>query len=621
MCGFCGIVNLDFHPVNKNDIIRMTHLIRHRGPDDNGYYVGNGVGLGHVRLSIIDLSKTGHQPMSSDDGNTIISYNGEIYNYLSIRKDLQQNGVHFVGTSDTEVALKAYMYWGTDCFKMFEGMFGFAIWDEKKKQLHLARDRFGIKPVYYFIQNNEIIFGSEIKALIGSKRISSNMCWQALSEYMHYGTALGENTFFDGIKKLLPGHFLTFDTNGVKISSFASVTDVAEVKDDYKSAIEKIRSLLENAIENHLVSDVPIGIFLSGGIDSSAITVLASRLYGKKLNTYSVGFDYDKGVNELAKASVVARHCGTDHHELHVSSVHLTETIENLVRCHDQPFSDMANLPLYLLCQNLGDDVKVVLQGDGGDEIFAGYNRYLRLSHKFLPFLGRPLSWCNGLPFGNHSIRRATHVLRALSYKDPSVRMALMMSQELFDCPPERVFSNEARVKLSQCDPFKRYKWAYSRFAHLDPVQRMLYTDTDIILPDVYFEKVDKVTMAHGIEVRVPMVDTHLASYVMGLPSSLKIRGGQSKSLLRQALRTIVPDEILDAPKTGFGVPFQFWYKEPLADYLRSVLLDPSTLEWGIFDRKIVERCIEEHTSGSEQHGYLLHKLLNLSLWYQFYLR
>ena len=370
-----------------------------------------------------------------------------------------------------------------------------------------------------------------------------------------------------------------------------------------------------------MVSDVPVGVFLSGGIDSSAITALASKQYCGQLKTFSVGFDFDRGVNELPKAKSVAKRFGTEHHELHVAGANLPEIIERLIRCHDEPFADAANIPLYLLCEQVKGSIKVVLQGDGGDEMFGGYRRYNVMSQEPL------CRWASRVALGVSTIAprgpvydRAVRFFRAMTHPDPAMRFALLLTSETLASPPTRVLSAESRGHVEQFDPFARYREFFERLKHLDAVQRLLYTDTFILLPDTFLEKVDKSTMAHSIEVRVPFLDAELSSYAMALPSDMKVRRGQKKWILRRALRGIVPDAILDGKKTGFGVPVDYWMRAPMAEYLRSVVLDHSILESGLFDRAAVEAAIHQHLARRKNDGNLLYKLLNLALWYDLYM-
>ena len=621
MCGICGIVDFASGGVDEALVAKMTGTLSHRGPDDRGVWVKGPVGLGHARLSIIDLSPTGHQPMATADGRYTITYNGEIYNFPEIRGELEAAGVRFRGRSDTEVALYAYAQWGAAAFSKFNGMFAIGLWDDQEKRLCLVRDRFGIKPLYYHAFDGGIVFGSEMKAILASCRPPRTMDWHALSEYLYYGNPLGRHTFFESIRRLPAGEYLTVDRGGCKTAAYWRVEEIPSVSDGVEDATRRVRDLMDKAVARHLISDVPVGVFLSGGVDSSAITALASRHHEGRLKTYSVGFDFERGVNELPKARSVAERFGTEHHELRIAGKNMSDHIEQLVRCHDEPFAEPANLPLLLLCEALKGSVKVILQGDGGDEIFAGYRRYNILAYeRFWRTTSRPAMMGASLFLRGPTYFRATRFFRAMNDPDPAMRMALMLTEEPYADPPTRILSTDALGRVAQFDPFERYRELYSRLRHLDPVQRMLYADSQILLTDTFLEKVDRSTMAHSIEVRVPFLDGEMTEYVMGLPSAMKVKRGQKKWVLRRAMRGIVPDEILDGPKTGFGVPFKHWLRGPLADYMKSILLDPSIRAWGLFDQAALERAIAEHIDGARNNGFLLYKLMNLALWRRFYL-
>jgi asparagine synthase (glutamine-hydrolysing) len=621
MCGICGIVDFRGLSVSKKLLGAMTETLGHRGPDDSGVFVSGPVGMGHARLSIIDLSSSGHQPMLSDDGRYALVYNGEVYNFPELRKNLERRGAIFRGNSDTEIVLKALLEWGTDALAMFKGMFALAFWDKEAERLYAARDRFGIKPLYYHFFDSGIIFGSEVKAILAANKFKREVDFEALHEYLYYGTALGSNFLFKGVKKVLPGNFLVVTRQGCRCEPFFSMEEIPRVSDDLASSAEKIRCYLDGAVKSHLLSDVPVGVFLSGGIDSSTITALASRHYHGTMKTFSVGFDFDRGINELPKAKMVAQHFGTEHHELHIEGKKVSQVIEKLVRCHDAPFGDAANIPLYLLCEQLKGSIKVILQGDGGDEIFAGYRRYNVLAfERVWQALSRAGSVLGRLIPRSPAHYRYMRFFKAMKNSDAAMRMALLMTEESLDSPPTRVLSEEVRGILRSSNPFFRYREIFDCYAHLDPVQRMLYTDCRIILPDIFLGKVDKSTMAHSIEVRVPFLDNDLASYVMGIPSAVKVRFGQKKWLLRYAMRGIVPDTILDGKKTGFSVPYSWWLKEPLANYMKSVMYDKQIMDWGFFDKSSLKKCMDEHISGERNNGFLLYKLLNLALWYKFYM-
>ena len=621
MCGLCGIVRFDAPPASET-LWRMTRTLAHRGPNDDGVAITGPAGLGHTRLSILDLSAAGHQPMAADDGRVTLVYNGEIYNFRELRRELEEDGVRHTGTSDTEVLLRAYLRWGAAAFERLHGMFAVALWDARTSTLHLLRDHFGIKPLYYAALPGGIVFGSEIKAILASRLTGREMSWRAFHEYLYYGNSLGAETFFEGIRKLEPGHHLTLTETGATVRAYWTPDSIVPVDDPPEVAARTVLRKLDAAVESHLVSDVPVGVFLSGGIDSSAIATLAQRHHAGRLRTYSVGFDFDRGPDELPAARRLAERLGTDHHELRLAGGDMPAVIERLIDAHDVPFDDAANIPLALLCNALKGDVTVVLQGDGGDEMFAGYRGY--------DFLARAALWRRISPLGllltkplpesrrRHGLRR---VFGYLATSDPGMRMALMRFDERIERLPTRIFTRNTVARLRRHDPFARYLQIGRRFGHLDALQAMLYADSAVLLPDKYLEKVDRATMAYGIESRVPYLDDDLAAYALALPSSLKVRRGQKKWVLRRALRGTVPDEILDARKTGFSVPVSHWLRGPLNRYLRETLQTTAAAAPDLFDPAALRQCIDEHVSGRHDNGKLLYKLLIFSLWRQRYLR
>ncbi len=620
MCGICGV--LDFHAPRLDPAVvqRMNASLRHRGPDDAGVFADGPVMLGQRRLAIIDLSPTGHQPMSSPDGDAVIIYNGETYNFPELRGELAARGHRFRGTSDTEVVLAAYLEWGESCLARLNGMFALAIWDARRRRLLLARDRFGIKPLFYRWRDGRLVFGSEIKAILehGDPR---ELNWAFVHEYLYYGNSLGEESAFAGIRKVLPGHVLRFDAEGLTQRAYWRVEDLEERPGSFESLRDRTRELLERAVARHLIADVPVAVFLSGGIDSSALTVLAARHYPGKLKTFSVGFDFSPS-DERPVARRLAAEVGTEHHEIFVTTDHVEAVIESLVHSHDEPFADAANIPLVLLCRQLrGMGVKVALQGDGGDEIFAGYRRYNVLSHEWLwRLLARPgllaSAWLPDTP----PRFRLQRFLRAMADRDPAVRLALLMTVEDRATRPERILSAEARREIDGTDALRAYREVAGALRSRDPVQRSLLADCKLLLPDVFLPKVDRATMSESIETRVPFLDAELADWVIPIPSSVKVKRLRKKHLLRAALRGTVPDWILDRPKHGFGVPYSDWLRGRLREYLRSVLLDPSAGSSRLFDRAELERALGEHERGERDHGFLLYKVLNLALWHDAYL-
>ncbi|MBF0367914.1 MAG: asparagine synthase (glutamine-hydrolyzing) [Magnetococcales bacterium] len=621
MCGITGIVDFSQASLSREQLTAMTRSLRHRGPDGEGVWLAGPVGLGHTRLAVIDLSPSGQQPMVSEDGRVVLVYNGELYNFRTLREELIHLGAPFRGHSDTEVVLNAYLQWGTDAFARFNGMFALAIWDGHQDRLLLVRDPYGIKPLYHHrTPSGRLLFGSEIKALLCDPNLPRRMDPAALHETLWFGMSLGERTSFAGIHKLLPGHLLCHDRSGSRISRFAPPQPVPGVSDDPNQAAQGVLERLSGAVERHLVSDVPVGIFLSGGIDSSAITALAARSHGPGLTTFCVGFDFAGESEERPLAKKVARQFGTDHHELFVEGGAMPGVIEKLVQCHDAPFADPANIPLYLLCEALPDRIKVVLQGDGGDELFGGYrhHRLLALSALWQTIARGINRLPEGISGGGRFFRRLKRFGKLYGESDPGVRSGLLLASAKVDHTPARLLERGLREVVEQSDPFHRFREIHPPLAHLPPVERQLYSDIETLLCDRFLEKVDKATMAHGIEARVPFLDQELGKYALGLPGRFKARPRGGKWILKKALQGIVPDEILHGAKKGFHVPISSWLAGPLSEWLTDTLLTHSK-PGGMLDREEVERTLTEHRSGHRDHGVLLWKGLQLALWMDHY--
>lgn len=623
MCGIAGFIT-KYKEASElsNNLEKALDEINYRGPDDKGtYYFGN-VGLGHVRLSIIDLTSSGSQPMLDQSEKYVIIYNGELYNYQLLREKLYDLGVTFKSNSDTEVILESYKAWGDDAFRMFNGMFSFAILNKESNTLIIVRDRFGIKPLHIYNEEQAIYFSSEIKSILCLSEKEFELNKNVLPEWSYYGSALGNRTFYDGIEKILPGQFVEISLNDfqVETSSYWRPEDVKPVLDTShlteENVISNVRSLLEKSVESQLVADVPVGVFLSGGIDSSAITAFASKFSNNRIKTFSVGFDFDKGINELPKARQVAKKFGTEHHEMVISGYELGDVVQSLVMHHDSPFSDAANIPLMLLGREVNKDIKVVLQGDGGDELFAGYKRYQTLS--------RLKWWKMALPFiklsnrftpKNKAYFSRERYLNALSSPSDAELMGLLLTAEDRKCDPMRVFSDELKRELIDVDPFLEFSKCSERFSEHDIVQKMLLTDTQIILPDIFLDKVDRSTMAASIEVRVPFLDNELSEYVLSLPSKIKVNNGSKKWLLKKALDGVVPKDILYGPKTGFSVPYKEWLKGPLESLFNDNLLTMKNRNASYLNIIEIQKLYAEHRKGVRDHGFLLWKILNFMIW------
>ena len=615
MCGITGTYRLDNKKVNKDILLSMNNSLIHRGPDHGEIYCYKNVGLGHRRLSILDISENGNQPMKSSNGRFIIVYNGEVYNFLEIKKKLLNHNYKFRSNSDTEVILNSYQEYGNKCFSMFNGMFSIAIYDIINNKLTLARDSFGIKPFYFYQNKNFFCFGSEIKAIKKHPNLNLSISKQAFSEYLWFGNPMGNNTIYNEINEIKPGSCLEINKNNIKESVFFSINRIKEIKIDEKEAIDKTRDLLEKSVKRHLISDVDVGIFLSGGIDSSAITAFASKHYRGTLKTFSVEFDFDKGINELPAAKSIANKFKTDHHEIKVSGNDIIEVIEKLVDSHDGPFGDAADIPLYLLTKKLKGKIKVVLQGDGGDEFFGGYSRYYTLnSNKYWSIFSFISVIIEKFNLQNTRLKRLQRFLSAISEKIPYKRNALLLTMESKYSNPTDILNVKWKKKLSAINPFLEYKKAYNSFdKKIDPMQALFLTDSQIILKDTFLEKVDKSTMSNSIEVRVPFLDKKLTEFVLSLPSKLKVKKDIPKYLLKKSLENIIPYEILYGKKKGFGVPYAYWLKTDLREYFLKQIRTQKVKEY--FDIDKILKKFNQHIKNKGNHGFLLWKVLIFSVW------
>ena len=620
MCGICGLYGLSVTEDLERGIRRMSETIAHRGPDGEGVFVGEGVALGHRRLSIIDLSSTGAQPMTH--GAATVVYNGEAYNFQLLRAELQSLGHVFRGHSDTEVLLHAYEAWGLAGLERLEGIFAFALWDAARRRLILMRDRLGIKPLYYAWQGGQLAFGSEIKAVLAAGMADGNVDDQALMEYLWYGNAYEDRTIYRNVRALQPGWRMVIEDGQQRTESWWNLgfwlgAPPEATREDLTFAV---REAVDAAVARQLVSDVPVGLFLSGGVDSSSIAASAALASGRRLSSFSVAFDYEKGIDELPKARRVAQALGLDHHELRIRGDALDEVLAALVQAHDEPFGDAANIPLYLLSRELRGSIKVVLQGDGGDEMFAGYRRYSILRAAALWRLW-PHRLESVLRAAGGTGARLARIGAAAGNADRALRMALLLTVETLRDPPTALLTDTARRRLeAAADPFAAYRRCASRFGNADPVQQMLLTDISLQLPSQFLTKVDRATMAHGIEARVPLLDEGVASLAVGLPAALKVHGGQKKIVLRDAMRGRLPADILDGPKTGFGVPYEEWLRGALHGFACAAILEHSFVERFGFDRSHLQTALTEHRARRRDRGFLLWKLLQLALWSKQYL-
>lgn len=600
-------------------VANMTATLAPRGPDAFGHLLRSPVVFGHRRLSILDLTEAGAQPMQLGENGPAITYNGEVYNFRELRRELEAGGCVFRGHSDTEVILNAYAAWGLAGLKRLEGIFALALWDPRHQRLVLMRDRLGVKPLFYGESTYGLAFGSEIKTVRAAGGVDASLDDQSFSEYLWYGNPFEDRTFYKGVRALEPGHWLVIEGGKRRIEPWWRIEEWLArpvAVDNVRDAAVMVRAALDRAVQRQLVADVPVGIFLSGGVDSSAIAASAMKSCAQPLHSYAAGFDFDQGVNELPKAARVAQHLGLDHQEIQVTGGDLPQILMRLAKAHDEPFADAANIPLYLMCNRLAGEMKVVLQGDGGDELFAGYRRYaaLRNAHwwRLWPQAFSPLVRAGG-KFG----RRFARLADSVGNSDAAMRMAYLLTVETPEDPPEALMQLDRRRSLaSTTDPFLVYRHAAERFRAHDPVQQMLLTDLTVQLPSQFLAKVDRATMAAGIEARVPLLDERVAELVVNMPSHWKVHGREKKVLLRDSQRGRLPASILDGPKTGFGVPYGHWLRTSLYEFSRERLLDKAFLDTFGFRPGAVEASLSGHRSQQRDSGMILWKLLQLAIWH-----
>lgn len=621
MCGFTGFIHqsiINDEIETRRVLEKMTETLKPRGPDSFGFFIDKYVAMGHRRLKIIDLSDNGSQPMQIRENGAVIAYNGEVYNFQSLRGELISIGHTFKGNSDTEVILHIYDEWGFDGLKRLEGIFSFALWDPCIKRLILIRDRLGVKPIYYANSKMGLVFGSEIKSLLLAGGIDISINDQALSEYLWYGNTYEDRSFFNGINSLLPGQCLIVEGGKSHLEYWWKIEEWLEnpsLNYNKLEANDIVREAIDASVKRQLIADVPVGIFLSGGIDSSTIAASVRESGAKDINSYSASFDFDQGINESKKALLVSQHLDLKHNSLQIKGSNIINVINLLAKAHDEPFADAANIPLYLMCKELDSKVKVVLQGDGGDELFAGYRRYQILSNmshfKYLPNAISSLPRIAG-KYG----KRISRIYDAITQKNPAMRMALLLTLETRKDNPYNLLKSEKRDHLEfTTDPFLAYKNAAERFKAEDPVQQMLLTDLTVQLPSQFLTKVDRATMAAGIEARVPLLDENIAKIAVSMTSKWKVNNKQNKIILRDSQRGRLPSSILDGPKTGFGVPYEFWLRTSLYDFTRERLLDDSFCNFFGFDSSLIEVKLKDHKAKKSENGFMLWKLLQIALW------
>lgn len=623
MCGIFGHLTTPTAPHRPYEPALQT--IAHRGPDEQGTWQGAHLFLGMCRLSIIDLA-TGQQPIWNEDHTLGIIYNGELYNFQDLRPQLEAKGHIFRTHSDTEVILHAYEEWGAACLQRFNGMFAFAIWDTQSETLLLARDRIGEKPLYYYHDADRFIFASEIKAIVADESVPRQLNWRGVANFFAFGHAIAPETIYEGIYKLLPAHYMVVQHGRLTIHEYWDVghepPEATLTAADYPTAI---LNLLDDSVRRRMIADVPVGAFLSGGVDSSAIAALMTRHATGPVKTFSLGFAIGGAYNELADARRVAQFLGTEHHELRIEHYDLVQTLNKLVYHYDEPFGDAAGFPVYLLSQFARQHVPVVLAGDGGDELFGGYRRYALdgyaaayqrlprwLTQQAIPALvGR-------LP----RLRRLKRAAQTLAVADPAQRYAAAL-QVFSHAQLGQLFQPQFAHHLASHNPAWPYPHYYpklGRHTANDHLNRLMYMDVKTWLADGYMEKVDKAMMANSVEGRLPFLDHRLVELAFQIPSQYKIHRFSGKRILKEAVRGLIPPEVLHKPKQGFAVPTDPWFRGGLKQYTFGVLLDDRTTQRGYFYKPFVEKLWREHQDGRHVWDTHLWLLLNFELWHRQYL-
>jgi asparagine synthase (glutamine-hydrolysing) len=620
MCGICGVYNIQSNePVSQQLIEHMTSQIFHRGPDDSGAYFDGNLGLGFARLSIIDLSG-GHQPMSNETGDVWVVFNGEIWNYKELRKQLLEKGHQFRTNSDTETIVHAYEEYGVDCVTRLHGMFGFAIWDASRKRLLLVRDRAGKKPLYYSSVNGDLLFASEIKSLLIHPQVKRQVDLQALADYLSVRYVPGPATLFAHIYKVLPGTWLLCENGKLREECYWNYTFAPTEHRPVEEYIQGIQQHVQRAVEERMIADVPVGALLSGGVDSSIVTGLMSQLTHQPVKTFAVGFDVP-GFSELPYARIVAEHFGTEHHELVLKGSDLSAYWPLLTWHRDEPVSEPSDLGVYLVSKLARQYVKVVLSGEGGDELFAGYPKYvfdwIARYYQLLPVYIRdqlitPL--LDLLPYSMRKLKIAAHTL-----SQPAPQRWMGWFGVFNGRMKEHILSERAQATID-LDSSRVFQHLLEKNPQRDDLSSMLYLDTKIWLPDNLLMKVDKMTMAASLEARMPLLDYKLTEYAANIPSNVKIKPFKAKYLFKCAFADFLPEPILTRKKMGFNVPIGTWFREGQRNLISQLLLSERTRSRGYLNDAFVATMLRDHLEGKTNYYLPLFILASLELWFRIFI-
>jgi asparagine synthase (glutamine-hydrolysing) len=616
MCGICGSYYFDGRPIDRGVLESMSDILRHRGPDDRGTFIGEGIGLGHRRLSIIDLS-TGQQPLSNEDGSVWIVLNGEIYNYLELNKSL--TGHIFRTRSDTETIVHLYEMDPNGFVSRLRGMFALALWDQKNRQLILARDRVGKKPLYYYCDHEKLVFASEIKSILQHPALKLDIDNQAVCDYLSLGYIPAPKSIYGSIRKLRPGYFLRVTRGNLEEVqywdiNFGSIDEMSE-----QQWTEALLSELETAVRIRLMSEVPLGAFLSGGVDSSAVVAMMARIQTQPVKTATIGFQ-ESAFDESQYARQVSQFLQTDHHERIVTPDKIA-TIEKLVWHYDEPFADSSALPTYFVSQVAREKVTVALSGDGGDENFAGYRRYYwdRQENRLrtlLPFSLRravfgPLAVLYPKMDWAPRFLRAKTTFQSMSFDPLEGYFEMMSTFRRYEKPS--VLSEDFKRKLADYDSISVFRDHYDRAGTPDPLSRIQYLDIKTYLTDDILVKVDRASMAHSLEVRCPLLDHKFMELVASMPSNFKLRGTNAKYIFKRALESLLPAEILQRSKMGFGVPLADWFRNGIRDFACTYIMDQQD---PFTNSAFIRKIWHQHQSGLRDRSEQLWNILMFRCWY-----
>ena len=625
MCGIAGFTRFFDATGDAESLLRMGDRIAHRGPDAHGEYLDDGVGLCHRRLSIIDLSTAGNQPMFSEDGNLVIVFNGEIYNFLELRKELEQKGYSFKTRTDTEVILALYQFEGPRCLDKLFGMFAIALWDKRKQELFLARDRLGKKPLYFYHDQKRFIFGSEIKSILEIESVPKEIRHDAIYDFFVYQYVPEAKSIFKNIDKLKPGHYLTINKNGMDVKQYWDVSFKQQSTSNEEEIAEGLLDVIDTCTKQRMISDVPLGAFLSGGVDSSGVVALMANNSEKPVVTCSIGFD-SKKYDEIQYAKQVAEQYHTTHHELTVKE-NILDHLQHIAGYFDEPFADQSLVPTYFVSQLAKTKVTVALAGDGGDENFAGYSKYSvdqienNLRNKVPGFIRENLFPPFVAPLQKSNVRalkRAGTLLSAMS-KSPAEGFYLT-NTFMTDAMWNRLANDDLKRELDGYHPSAISMQFYNEADADDHLSRVLYTDIKTYLVGDILVKVDRMSMANSLEVRAPILDHRVVEYAASIPSSMKLQQKEKKHILKKAFGQLLSPEILYRKKMGFSVPLAQWLRNELKDVAEEKLFQPESGLSNYFKPGEIKNIWLEHQQGNRDHSAALWSLLMFEFWWQEYI-